>query len=63
MTKLLTYALGIALMGSVLTNCTTHNRLQAVRVELAETRVQHAEAARLAEASRRAAHAKCKAAQ
>lgn len=53
--KLLTYLLGLALLGSILTNCTTHNRLQAARLELAQTREQYAEAARLAEASHRAA--------
>lgn len=46
--KLLTYLLGLALLGAILTNCTTHNRLQAARLELAQTREQYDEAARLA---------------
>lgn len=52
--KLLTYALGIALLGAVLTNCTTHNRLQAERLAHTQTREAYAEAARKAEAEHRA---------
>lgn len=38
--KLLTYALGLALLGSILTNCTTHNRLQAERLAHAQTKTE-----------------------
>lgn len=52
MTKLLTYALGIALLGSVLTNCTTHNRLQAERLAHQTTRTTYAEKVAAAERQR-----------
>ena len=32
MTRLISYALGAALLGAVLTNCATHARLQAERL-------------------------------
>jgi len=41
--KPLTYLLGLALLGAILTNCTTHNRLQAERLAYATTKAQHAE--------------------
>lgn len=43
MKTLLTYLLGAALVGSVLANCATHNRLQAERLAHQTTRAQHAE--------------------
>ena len=41
MKTLLTYLLGAALVGSVLTNCATHNRLQAERLAHQTTKAQH----------------------
>ena len=52
MTKLLTYALGIALLGAVLTNCTTHNRLQAERLAHQTSKAQYAEQVAAAQAQR-----------
>lgn len=43
MRSLLCYLLGAALVGSILTNCATHNRLQAERLAHQTTRAQHAE--------------------
>lgn len=43
MRTLLTYLLGAALVGSVLTNCATHNRLQAERLAHQTTQAQHAQ--------------------
>lgn len=50
--KLLTYALGLALLGSILTNCTTHNRLQAERLEHQTSKAQYAEQVAAAERQR-----------
>lgn len=50
--KLLTYALGLALLGSILTNCTTHNRLQAERLAHQTTRTTYAEQVAAAERQR-----------
>lgn len=52
MTKLLTYALGIALLGAVLTNCTTHNRLQAERLEHQTTKATYSDKVAAAERQR-----------
>lgn len=49
MKTLLTYLLGAALVGSVLTNCTTHNRLQAERLAHQTTKAQHAQLVAAAE--------------
>lgn len=43
MRTLLTYLLGAALVGSILTNCATHNRLQAERLAHQTTKAQQAE--------------------
>ena len=50
--KLLTYALGLALLGSILTNCTTHNRLQAERLAHQTSKAQHSEQVAAAQAQR-----------
>lgn len=50
--KLLTYTLGLALLGSILTNCTTHNRLQAERLEHQTSKAQFAEQVAAAERQR-----------
>ena len=52
MTKLLTYALGIALLGAVLTNCTTHNQLQAERLEHQTTKATYSDKVAAAERQR-----------
>lgn len=49
MRTLLTYLMGAALVGSILTNCTTHGRLQAERLAHQTTKAQHAELAAAAE--------------
>lgn len=43
MRTLLTYLLGAALVGSILTNCATHHRLQAERLAHQTTKAQQAE--------------------
>lgn len=43
MRTLLTYLLGAALVGSILTNCVTHGRLQAERLAHQTTKAQQAE--------------------
>ena len=53
--NVLTGVLGALLLGSILTNCNTARKLDSAKLELAETRESYAEAARLAEASNRAA--------
>lgn len=40
MTKFFTYVLGVTLLGSIVTNCTTHNRLQAERLAHAQTKTE-----------------------
>lgn len=50
--KLLTYAMGIALLGSILTNCTTHNRLQAERLAHQTSKAQYADQVAAAERQR-----------
>lgn len=50
--KLLTYALALALLGSILTNCTTHNRLQAERLAHQTSKAQYAEQVATAERQR-----------
>ena len=52
MKTLLTYLLGAALVGSVLTNCATHNRLQAERLAHQTTKAQHAQLMAAAEKQR-----------
>lgn len=47
--KLLTYLLGIAMLGSILTNCATHNRLQAERLAHQTSKAQYAEQVAAAE--------------
>lgn len=49
MRTLLTYLLGAALVGSVLTNCATHDRLQAERLAHQTTKAQHAQLVAAAE--------------
>ena len=52
MRTLLTYLLGAALVSSVLTNCTTHNRLQAERLAHLTSKAQYAEQVAAAEKQR-----------
>ena len=52
MKTLLTYLLGAALVGSILTNCATHHRLQAERLAHQTTKAQHAEQVAAAERQR-----------
>lgn len=49
MRTLLTYLLGAALVGSILTNCATHHRLQAERLAHQTTQAQHAQLVAAAE--------------
>lgn len=49
------YILAALLLGSVLTNCNTDRKLDRVKLELAETRENYAETARLVQAGNRAA--------
>lgn len=58
MSKLLTYALGLALLGSILTNCTTHARLQAERLAHQTSKAQYAEQVAAAEKKTAAEEAK-----
>lgn len=49
MKTLLCYLLGATLVASILTNCATHNRLQAERLEHQTTKAQHADLVAAAE--------------
>ena len=58
MTKFFTYVLGMTLLGSIVTNCTTHNRLQSERLAHAQTKTEFSEQVAAAQQQRAEEEAK-----